>query len=391
MLKNMWYALEWSRNITNDKPVKAKILGQDLALYRDTKGKVVAVSDLCVHRGAELSEGWTKGDNIVCPYHAWEYDPKGACQRIPAAGDNAPIPKKARVDSYPTHERYGWVWVFMGDLPEAQRHPIPDLGTEFDEPDKWRIVEGEWMWNANYERVVENGVDATHVNWVHTFNDPEDALLDNYTVETDDWKGKGTFLMKPAPTAGVVKRLLRRPVDPNAPRKEVTVSTAWWLPSLVKIHIQLPIGNMIIYDTNIPVDENTTKTLWMGLRDFFPQPIFDRDAKKRILKTFSEDAHIVEGVRPELLPVDFAGELHHKTDALGVAYRKRRHELIDKGWGIDSHRIRAMGDKQKTVIPSPARRENPELAHAWVLKEVPVIGDMGADRGQVEFLTDEPA
>ena len=31
----------------------------------------------------------------------------------------------------------------------------------------------------------------------------------------------------------------------------------------------------------------------------------------------------------KLLPIDFAGELHHKTDELGVAYRKRRHELID--------------------------------------------------------------
>ena len=36
-------------------------------------------------------------------------------------------PKKARVDSYPVEERHGWVWVFMGDLPEADRVPIPDL------------------------------------------------------------------------------------------------------------------------------------------------------------------------------------------------------------------------------------------------------------------------
>lgn len=389
MLKNLWYAIEWS-NAVSDKPIKAKILGQDLVLYRDVAGKAIAMSDLCVHRGAALSDGWTKGDCIVCPYHAWQYDSNGECVKIPAAGDHGVIPKKARVDAYPTHEKYGWVWVFMGDLPESERPPIPDLGTEFDDP-QWRMVTGEWNWNANYERVVENGVDATHVNYVHTFNDPEDALLEGYTIEIDEWTGKGTFDMRPAPTAKLVKRLLGRPVDPNAPRKEVTVSTAWWMPSLVKIHVKLAIGELIIYDTNIPVDDDHTRTLWIGFRNFFTQKVFDGDAKRRILKTFSEDAAIVEGVRPELLPVDFAGELHHKTDALSVAYRKRRHELMDQGWGIDTHRIAAMGNKVKTVIPSPARRENPELAHAWVMKEVPVIGDMGADHGEVEFLADEPA
>ncbi len=387
MLKNLWYAIEWSNKVTTE-PVQAKVLGQDLALYRDDTGTVVAVSDLCVHRGAALSGGWVQDGCIVCPYHAWRYNAQGECVRIPAAGDNATIPKKARVDAYPTHEKYGWIWVFMGDLAEDERPPIPDLGPEFDD-DKWVQVTGEWMWDANYERVVENGVDATHVNWVHSFNDPEDALLEGYTVESDEWHGKGTFNMRPAATAGLVKRLLGRPVDENAERPHVIVSTAWWMPSLIKIHIQLPIGTLIIYDTNIPIDENTTKTLWIGFRDFFTQKIFDRDTKRRVLKTFAEDTAIVESQRPELLPIDFAGELHHKTDALSVSYRKRRHELIDMGWGIDTHRIEAMGSKSKTVIPSPARKANPELAHAWVLKEVPVIGDMGADHGEAEFLQDE--
>lgn len=387
MLKNLWYAIEWSHAVTTD-PIQAKILGQNLALYRDPAGKVVAVSDLCVHRGAALSDGWVEDGCIVCPYHAWKYKADGECIRIPAAGDNAPIPKKARVDSYPTDERYGWVWVFMGDLPEEERPAIPYLGPEFDDP-SYAKVTGEWMWDANYERVVENGIDAAHVNWVHNFNDPERAELEDWHIEIDEWHGEGTYTMRPEPAAGLLGRVYGKDAQKTKERPTVKVTTAWWMPSLIKIHIRLPMGNQVIYDTNIPIDEHTTRTLWIGLRDFFPQKIFNRDAKRRVLKIFQQDADVVENQRPELLPVDFAGELHHKTDALGVSYRKRRHELIDQGWGIDTHRIVGFGGKRATVIPSPARRANPEMAHAWVMKEVPVIGDMGAEHGDVEYLEDE--
>ena len=62
------------------------------------------------------------------PYHGWTFDGDGKCTRIPAQPPEAPIPRKARVDSYPTEERYGWVatWarergvahVFVEDLLE---------------------------------------------------------------------------------------------------------------------------------------------------------------------------------------------------------------------------------------------------------------------------------
>ena len=70
-----------------------------------------------------------------------------------------------------------------------------------------------------------------------------------------------------------------------------------------------------------------------------------------------------------------AAELHVKSDAIQVAFRKTRNKYLDMGYGIDMHKIQAdYGNYQTVVIPSPARRENPELANAWVMKEVPVKG-----------------
>lgn len=99
----------------------------------------------------------------------------------------------------------------------------------------------------------------------------------------------------------------------------------------------------------------------------------DRGARKRVFKIFDQDRKVVEEQRPELLPYDIGAELHVKSDAMQIAYRKMRRRFLDRGWGIDTHRIQAENARyEAVVIPSPARREIPELAHAWVMKEVPV-------------------
>ena len=62
MFKNFWYAVEFSADVKPGKPKKVKVLGQQLVLYRKTSdNSVVAMSDLCVHRGAALSGGDDQG------------------------------------------------------------------------------------------------------------------------------------------------------------------------------------------------------------------------------------------------------------------------------------------------------------------------------------------
>ena len=172
MLKNHWYALEFAEDVT-DVPHKAEIMGQHLVLYRDSHGEVVAQSDICIHRGGPLSGGKVKGDCIECPYHGWQYDTSGACVSIPANREGLPIPKKARVDTYPCVERYGMIFVFLGDLDESERPPIPDLSLEGLSPvpgaehDGMRSIRGEFHWEANFERVMENAVDIAHARaWI---------------------------------------------------------------------------------------------------------------------------------------------------------------------------------------------------------------------------------
>ena len=372
MLKNFWYAVEFSKDITRT-PKKVVCLGQKLVVWRTRHGKVNVLSDLCVHRGALLSDGWLTPDSeqIVCPYHGWQYQGDGACTKIPAHPERG-IPKKARVDSYPVVEKYDLVWVFLGDLPEAERPPIPEW-PEFDDPSFHRVY-GEFPnWPANYERILENGTDVAHAPFVHggVFGNPERPEVPENVIETTPWSAS-TEISLPARKPTGLWSFVSKGSRKLSERPPVTVRTTWWLPNLIKLDVRLPMGRLIIYDTNIPVSDTETNVKWIAMRNFFPQKIFDRDTRRRVNGIFKEDAAIVNSQRPELLPFDLSSELHVKSDGMAVAYRRRRQELIEMGWGIEADKI--IGDGPRTeavVIPSPARREIPELARAWVMKAVP--------------------
>jgi phenylpropionate dioxygenase-like ring-hydroxylating dioxygenase large terminal subunit len=288
--------------------------------------------------------------------------------RIPANLEGRPIPKKARVDSYPVQEKYRFVWVFLGDLPEEERPPIPNWDEHFNDP-SLRAVEGQFLWNANYERVMENGCDIAHTPWVHgaAFGNRDEPEVEEYEPVLTPWSAEATVRLNPPArnVRGLWKWIYRK--EPQ----DIVTSTSWFLPSLNKIHVRLPMGDMIIYDTNVPIDENTTLTKFVAFRSFFTGAWADRDAVRRTLRIFVQDQAVVEGQRPELLPHDISGELHMRSDAMSVAYRRRRQELLDQGWGIESDRVVGSGPRtEATVIPSPARREG-EYSRAWVMKEVP--------------------
>ncbi|NJN44727.1 MAG: Rieske 2Fe-2S domain-containing protein [Anaerolineae bacterium] len=118
MLKNFWWPLDFSEKVTA-KPIRVTALMQEFVLYRLPDGRAQVLSDLCVHRGGALSDGWLEGNCIVCPYHGWHFEADGACVKIPANQPGVPVPKKARVDAYPTVENYGFVWAFLGDFDRA--------------------------------------------------------------------------------------------------------------------------------------------------------------------------------------------------------------------------------------------------------------------------------
>ena len=374
MLKNFWYGVELGDRVGSE-PHGLRVGGQDLVLWRDDEGAVVAQSDLCIHRGGLLSGGEVVDGCVQCPYHGWLFDRDGTCTSIPANREGVPIPKKARVDTYPCVERYGFIWVFLGDLPEAERPPLPALRgldeTAGPQKEGYASVTGEFHWDANYERVIENAVDIAHTPFVHagSFGNPDqpeipDYELDEIIIDDHLMSATATVDLNP-PTPSGLWAFVNRGKD----RPPVRTTTGLFMPNASMLVVRLPMGEIRIYTIAVPVDEHTTISKFVAFRNFFTGRWADKNARDRTLKVFGEDQGTVEGQRPELLPFDLAAELHVKSDAIQLAYRRWRQAQYEKGWGVDSHRL---GDTRDAavVIPSPVRRSDPDLANAWVLKEV---------------------
>ena len=140
------------------------MLDTPVVLYRrSSDGQIVALHDRCAHRWAPLSAGWVEGDRIVCGYHGFEYESGGKCIRIPTQDS---VPAKACVRAYPVIERYGMVWVWLGDAALADAsEPPADLG--FITDPSWTVVTGEMPLHANYMMLKENVLDLTHFGYVH--------------------------------------------------------------------------------------------------------------------------------------------------------------------------------------------------------------------------------
>ena len=154
-LSHCWHPVAYGRDVL-DVPVSSILLDEPLVLWRDESGSVVAMRDLCIHRGTALSLGWLANGCIVCPYHGWNYDPSGACVAIPQL-DKPGIPAKARVEAFSSVERYGLVWVALGE----PTHDLPDV-PELESED-WRVVNtGPFPWDADASRQVENFTDFGH-------------------------------------------------------------------------------------------------------------------------------------------------------------------------------------------------------------------------------------
>ena len=188
MFINFWYPAATSEELA-DTPLKVRMLGQNFGLFRDSSGTAHCLSNVCTHRGGSLAGGRMRGDCVECPYHGWQFNGDGQCTKIPTLGKDSKIPARAKIDSYPIEERYGLVFAFLGDLPEAERPPIMEI-KEWGE-EGWRSTLQHWVWDIDYKRSIENGIDPAHNEFVHPTHgfsgELDDYQLKEPEMWTDDW------------------------------------------------------------------------------------------------------------------------------------------------------------------------------------------------------------
>ncbi|TAK81320.1 MAG: aromatic ring-hydroxylating dioxygenase subunit alpha [Betaproteobacteria bacterium] len=160
-VRNAWYVAAWDHEIGRDMRRRI-LLNEPVVLYRREDGKPAALEDRCCHRQAPLSMGKLKGDIVECPYHGLQFDPSGACVRVPS---QERIPPSAKVRSYPVIEKNHWIWIWLGEPAQADPALIEDFHW-MDDPG-WGFGGSYLHVEANYLLLVENLLDTTHLPFLH--------------------------------------------------------------------------------------------------------------------------------------------------------------------------------------------------------------------------------
>src|SRR6476619_3041139 len=116
LLRRYWQPACLSSELSepDGAPLRVRLLGEDLIAFRDTEGRIGLVDAYCPHRRAPMFYGRNEECGLRCVYHGWKFNVDGRCIDVPALPPGNPFVDKVRIKSYPTYEKGGVIFAYMG-------------------------------------------------------------------------------------------------------------------------------------------------------------------------------------------------------------------------------------------------------------------------------------
>jgi phenylpropionate dioxygenase-like ring-hydroxylating dioxygenase large terminal subunit len=180
---NHWYIASYSKDLKINKTLEVKILNNSVVLFRDEIGIASAISNICSHRNAPLSDGRVCKGKVQCPYHGWEFDKIGNCTYIPSILDQNNIPSSTKVKNYKVLEQDGYIWIWIGNRePKLEEVPL-----KLELFSNYQRKLSSYLDNS-VENCIENFMDPTHTGYIHggLFRNSASHLTEAIIKEVDD-------------------------------------------------------------------------------------------------------------------------------------------------------------------------------------------------------------
>lgn len=333
-LRNGWYAAIWSNDL-QARPIGRTFLNERVVLFRNGGGRAAALEDCCCHRAAPLSKGEVSGDYLACGYHGLKYDINGQCVEVPG---QTMIPRGAKVRSYPVCEKWGAVWIWMGEPAKADESKIPNLYWLADPA--WTATPGYIHLKSNYQFLIDNLLDLTHVIYVHKktlAGDPREATTPTKTERLPDGVRVGRWMIDFVPPPLFAKA---GHFTGNVDRWQFAT---WTPPSTVYLDVGCaktgtgaPAGDrsqgISIWSSHLvtPETETSSHYLFCFARNF---ALGDGEMSKLLYEgskvTFLEDADMLEAVQANRCGGSLDGLIDIGADAAQLQARRMLAQMIE--------------------------------------------------------------
>jgi len=245
-----WYVVCWSHELRR-RPIKRRLFGRPIVVFRASDGSVGAALDRCPHRNVPLSEGRVVGDSLECPYHGWRFATDGRCVHIPALDGDADRASRGAT-AMPAREEQGCVWVWAD--PDHAPTGAPFHFRLADEPG-YMVVRRKVRAPATVHMVAENALDVPHTAFLHggLFRNDDDRSPIECVVTRHTDHVECEYIGEARPE-GLVGRLL----SPSG--GTVTHFDRFYLPSVVEVEYRIGEENHILVNAALtPIDDYDTE------------------------------------------------------------------------------------------------------------------------------------
>jgi len=273
-----------------NRPYKLSLNGQDYVLWQNSQGEVFALSNVCPHLQAPLSEGWVcqERNTITCPFHALEFDGQGRLHQAGKVGAQlliAPLKLVIQGDC---------IWTYGG---MDAKTPVPDLiervsqGMTFVGVAGEKSIRGPFLHNLliNYDYNHQNGTHrelfGIKANRIPVFE--KEVYWAKVVQEID--RNDPTFA-----------DICRNPVILSAP-KTYTSTLEYAFPSLTTFKTRFALGEILQVHVLYPETETHTKAFVLVFAQLnYPvlKPLLKRSILSAVATVVEQDTRSIETSYP---------------------------------------------------------------------------------------------
>jgi phthalate 4,5-dioxygenase oxygenase subunit len=163
--RRYWHPVATSDQVAkhDSDPLRVRLLGEALVVFRDSAGRVGVMEELCMHRGSSLAIGRVEGGGIRCLFHGWKFAVDGTILETPNHSD-CRLRERLKAPAFPVKEEGGLIWAYIG--PKDKTPPFRRFAFMDATPENRTVIRVNVK--ANYVQLCEGGVDSSHVGVLHS-------------------------------------------------------------------------------------------------------------------------------------------------------------------------------------------------------------------------------
>ena len=258
-------------------PVKARVFGENLVVFRDTAGRIGVLGEHCPHRRASLVFGRNEEGGLRCLYHGWKMDVQGQVLEMSSEPAASGLAAKLKHIAYPTKEWGSLVWAWMGPQ-DAVPAFVPPAWAPTAEV---RVSIAKALLPCNWAQILEGAIDSAHSSSLHS-SDMLPARVSGAEATANAWlrpsTDKAPRMQVQLTPYGFRYAALRRPIS-DAASHDYVRSTVFVAPAAALI----PPNNLYnVANINVPIDD--TNTAFYFIAWGHPAQTPDTDAWRQFLR-----------------------------------------------------------------------------------------------------------